>query len=209
VPQPEIDAAREELGIPADAPVAIMIAEFIGRKRHRDLIRAMARMHRQDLHVVLAGNGPLGDATSKLARSLGISGRVHFLGFQRELRKYVLMSRCAVLCSAMEGLPRSVMESLACGVPVVGSDVRGTRDLLHQGCGLLFPVGNIGKLAESLDWVLHHPETASRMGATGRETMRAYDLRRIIAMHERLYGEALCARRRLWTPAEPAQSRVA
>jgi glycosyltransferase involved in cell wall biosynthesis len=209
VDQTEVAAARADLGIPADAPVAIMIAEFIGRKRPQDLLRALVTMRRRDLHVVLAGAGPLAAATRTLAASLGLADRVHFLGFQKELRKFLLMSCCAVLCSSMEGLPRSVMESLACGIPVVGSDVRGTRDLLQNGTGLLFPVGDVDKLAHLLDWILDHPELARRMGTAGRETISRYDEQHIIACHDRLYAEALHTRHRNWATTEPVEPRVA
>jgi glycosyltransferase involved in cell wall biosynthesis len=79
------------------------------------------------------------------------------------------------------------MESLALETPVIGTDIRGTQELLTGDCGLLVEVGDIEGLAEAIAWVLEHPEDANIMGKRGRERASQYDLRYILELHEALY----------------------
>jgi glycosyltransferase involved in cell wall biosynthesis len=87
------------------------------------------------------------------------------------------------------------MESLSLGVPVIGSRIRGTADLLQGDCGLLVPVGDVVALADALARVLDNPDESLDMGRRGRERMADYDVGKIIELHEALYDEALRARK--------------
>src|SRR5206468_12970628 len=101
-----------------------------------DALAAFARL--QDLpqvHLALAGAGPLLDRMQRVAQSLGIAGRVHFLGHRRDVPELILASVATLLPSAREGLPRSCMESLCLGVPVIGTRIRGLHDLIAHGAG--------------------------------------------------------------------------
>jgi hypothetical protein len=89
-----------------------------------------------------------------------------------------------------KGLPRAVMESICMETPVIGADIRGTRDLLADGCGLLVKVGDIEALGDAIAWVLDHPQEARMIGKRGRERITNYDLRHVIKLHEALYVEA-------------------
>ena len=185
----EVQLVRSGFGLEEDEPAFTMIAEFIDRKRHRDALRALARMRNQTAHLMLVGDGPTRESVRALASSLGILSRVHFAGRQSDVRPYILASRATILPSSQEGLPRCVMESLSCGVPVVGSDIRGTRDVLSEGGGLLFPKGDDDALASQLDSVLESPDEATQIGTRGRNQMSIYNLANIISQHENLYAE--------------------
>lgn len=86
------------------------------------------------------------------------------------------------------------MESLALEVPVVGTSVRGTRDLLEDGRGVLVPVGDIEQLARAFEWIIRHPSEARVMAQRGREYVTSCDLQRVLDAHERLYAEAVDSR---------------
>jgi glycosyltransferase involved in cell wall biosynthesis len=203
----QVAEVRRSLGIPPEAAVFTMIAEFIARKRHRDALLAFARLPSAGAaapHLVLAGTGPLLERTRALAQSLGIAGRVHFVGFRDDVPVLVCSSRAVLLVSAQEGLPRSVMEALCLEVPVIATRVRGTDELVAQsGGGLLADVGDVDGIADALAWMLAHPEESAAMGRHGRAAMAAYDVRSIIALHEALYAEALAGRDAQW--AGPSQ----
>ena len=140
--------------------------------------------------MIFVGDGPDRGTIETEAISLGIQDRVHFVGLQRDVRPAILAARATVLASSQEGLPRAVMESLSCGVPVVGSDIRGTRDLVSKDVGLLFPTGDIAALASCLDWFAQNDDEARVMGLRATDLMTAYDVRHIIALHEGLYNQA-------------------
>ncbi len=181
---------RLSLGIDLDKTVFLAIAEINRNKRHVDIVRAFAAMRNSAAHLVLVGEGPLSDDVRLLASKLGVISRVHFCGFQQDVRPYILASRATILASYREGLPRSSMESLACGVPVIGSDIRGIRDLLSDGGGVLFEPGDVAELACQMDWFATHPSEAAAMGERGRQAMSKYDMLRLIELHQDLYTMA-------------------
>jgi len=186
-----VEGLRRELKIGPDGVVFTMIAEFIRRKRHEDAIRGLAKMRNRNGHLLLAGVGPLQEAMQALAVSLGVGDRVHFLGFRDDVPVLIRASRAVLLVSSQEGLPRSVMESFCLGVPVIGSKVRGTEDLLAPEQGIAVELGDVDGIAGALDWATENPEKCEEMGRRGRAAMAPYDVRRIIQAHESLYEEAL------------------
>lgn len=182
---------RQELNLAPDTPLFLSVAELIPRKRHRDLLQAFARLEGTEAHLALAGMGQLLEQMQKLASDLGIGDRVHFLGYRQDIPTLMRASVATVLASEQEGLPNCVMESICLEVPAIGTDIRGTRDLLEGGRGLLFKVGDVEGLAQALSWVLKHPAEAKSIGKQGREEMKAYELKHILNQYEVLYAEAL------------------
>jgi glycosyltransferase involved in cell wall biosynthesis len=77
------------------------------------------------------------------------------------------------------------------GVPVIGSRIRGTTDLLERNAGLLLDVGDIDGLAQAMQLVIDDAAVAAAMGQKGREQSEQYDLTHILRLHEDLYKEAL------------------
>jgi glycosyltransferase involved in cell wall biosynthesis len=170
--------------------VFLVIAEFVPGKRHADVLQAFARLPRKD-HLVLAGSGPLVAAMKTLATELRIHDRVHFLGHRRDIAAIICGSDAVVLVSEREGLPRSIMEAFALQTPVIASDIRGNRDLLGDGRGLLVPVGNIEKIAEAMQHVAQHPEETRVMAGRSREYVEQFRIEHLLAMHDEVYSEVL------------------
>lgn len=194
VPDSAIRALRDSIGLAPETPLATMIAEYTPNKRHALVLQALA-LCRQPVHLALVGTGPLMDETIALARRLGIQDRVHVLGWRDDVPTVIAASDLAVLFSAREGLPRSVMEAMAMARPVIGSDIRGIRDLLSDGCGLLVPSGDVAALAEGIDRVIGDPVKAARMGAAGLARVRSdLELGVVIRAHERIYADLLSDR---------------
>lgn len=191
VPEAEVARVRQELGLGSGTSLLSSVAEFIPRKRPWDTLRAFARLAWPQVHLAFAGTGPLLGEMERLAAELGVQNRVHFLGRCQDIPTLMRSSVATLLPSAQEGLPRSVMESLCLEIPVIATEIRGTRDLLQGGCGLLVKVGDVEGLAQAIAWVLEHPEATRLMAERGRERMRDYDLRRILKLHEALYAEAM------------------
>lgn len=190
VSESDLARLRQELGISTETPLFVCVAEFIPRKHHRDIIQALAKLPRSRVHLALAGNGPLLEEMQQLASDLGIKNQVHFLGLRRDIPTLMRASVANILVSEQEGLPRSVMESLCLETPAIGTKIRGTQELLEEGCGLLVEVGDTEGIASAMAWILEHPEDARSMGKRGRNLMETtYDLRNIIKLHEALYAE--------------------
>ena len=96
------------------------------------------------------------------------------------------------MTSRREGLPRCILESMSLEVPVIATNIRGTRELLADGAGIIYQVGDINGLRNAMQYIIDYPAAAQEMGMVGRkEVLEKYELGKIIQMHEELYGRAL------------------
>jgi glycosyltransferase involved in cell wall biosynthesis len=180
-------AVRQELGIGSNTPLLLSIAEFNPGKRHRDAIAAFAKLARSDVHFAFAGNGPLMEQMQQLGTELGVIDRLHFLGNRPDIPVLLKAATANILASEREGLPRSLLESLALETPTIGTNIRGVQDLLSGGCGLLVDVGDVDGLAAAMATILDRPEAAAEMSRLGYERVANYDVAVIIKLHEELY----------------------
>ncbi|MEZ2238847.1 glycosyltransferase [Microcoleus sp.] len=190
VSEADVQQVRQEMGLNEKNQLFLSAIEFIPRKHPQDVLNAFAKLARPDVHLAFAGEGPMLEQMQQLASDLGVKNLVHFLGHRRDIPTLVRASVATLLASEQEGLPRSVMESLSLEVPVIGTNIRGTRDLLEKDCGLLVDVGDTKGIANAMAWVLDHPQEAQVMGQKGRTWMANYELRQIVKLHEELYAEA-------------------
>ena len=187
----DVKRFRGGLGLTPGQPLFLMIAELNPGKRHRDALTALTLMNDNTVHLALAGIGPLQQAIERQIDQLGLAGRVHLLGYRRDIPVLIRASLATLLPSEREGLPRAIMESLSLEVPAIGTDIRGVKDLLADGCGLLVPVGDTQALAQAMRAIVTKPELAAQMGQFGRRRMAEYDLTHIVQLHESLYQRAL------------------
>jgi glycosyltransferase involved in cell wall biosynthesis len=198
----DVAHVREELRVSAAAPLFVVVGELSRRKRQRDAITALASMSHEDAHLALAGAGSERPALERLAYRLGLSDRVHFLGFTQDVRPVLCAATALLLPSEREGLARSVMEALSLEVPVITSTARGNGELVGDDAGILFRTGDTRGLAEAMDRLIDKPDERREMGLRGRERMVAgYDLGLLIPMHEALYREMLSERSRRNAPS--------
>jgi glycosyltransferase involved in cell wall biosynthesis len=184
---------RQELGLAAEDVLFAAIAELIPRKRHADILQALAKLQQPHVHLAIAGEGPLAQNLRDLSQQLGLERQVHFLGFRSNIPELIAAARATILVSQQEGLPRSVMESLAMGVPAIGSRIRGTEDLLANGGGCLVEVGDVDGIVRAMHWMLDHPAQAAQLGQQGCQNILPYDISNILARHDALYTEVLSA----------------
>jgi len=185
----DLARVRDELCLAAADSLFLMVAEFTVNKNHRHAVEALARTGRTNIHLAFAGRGAQMELVRQRAAELGISSQVHFLGYRRDIPVLIRAACATLLVSTREGLPRSIMEALNLATPVIGTDIRGIRDLLRDGGGLLVPVGDVEKLSQALLWMADHPDEAQKMGLQGQAGMACYDLQHLIALHESLYDE--------------------
>ena len=188
----DVEKLRDELRLKPEDKIFLMVGEFIPRKRHRDLIEAFSFINNPHIHLVFAGVGQLMEPMKDLAIKKGIGANVHFLGYRNDIPVLMRASLATILPSEQEGLPRCAMESLSLEVPVIATNIRGTSELLADGAGIVYQVGDIEGLANAMQYIINNPSTAQEMGRVGRKAvLEEYDLGIIIQMHEQLYNRAL------------------
>ena len=193
----DVVRVRERLGAGPDTPVFVVVAELHRNKRQEDAIAALALMRHQQARLALVGEGRERDRLQQSMARHGVTDRVRYLGFVKDVRPALRAATALILPSSREGLARSIMEALALEVPVIASTARGNRELVGADSGLVFPIGDVRGLADAMDWLVDHPEEARQMGLCGRRRMmERYDLGTLIRMHEQMYAQLLAQHRR-------------
>lgn len=166
------------------APRVLMIARLLGNKGVRDYAEAVRRLRATHPHAQFRLIGPfeIGPDAIKPAEVEGwIAGGLEYLGPMEDVRPAIADARIYVLPSYREGTPRSVLEAMAMGRPVVTTDVPGCRETVCDGVtGLLVPVRDPVALATAIARLLDNPAEAAAMGAAGFDLIeRKYDVRRV------------------------------
>jgi glycosyltransferase involved in cell wall biosynthesis len=194
-PDEAVQSLRAELDIPGDAFVLTMVAEFGPVKRHEHLFEALTRVTDPRIVLVLAGDGPLEDRLRARATQLGIEGRVRWAGYRRDVPALLAASDAVALVSEREGLARSLLEGMAAGKAIIGTDTRGIADLALPDAGWIAPKHDAAALASLIDHAAAHPDEVAAKGRAARERAeRDYALPHIIRAYEELYNEALASR---------------
>ncbi len=189
----DIDRVRQELGLLPGDSLLLAIAEFTPNKRHQDMVQALAKLQRPNVHLALAGEGSpefLAEI-KRLIDELGVKDQIHFLGFRGDIPTLICSSTAVLLTSKREGLPRSIMEALCLETPVIGTAIRGISDLLADNSGLLVNVSDVTALSNAMNWILDYPQEAQEMAKRGRARIFNYDINNILDLHTKLYAEAL------------------
>ena len=126
-------------------------------KDYPTLLFALAQLP-HTARLVIAGSGPCERELRQLSANLGLESRVRFLGFEQNVLRWMQAADGFVLSSRWEGLPMVLLEAAACGLPVVATDVPGTREVVVQGyTGWLATAGEPALLAESMLRLMHTP----------------------------------------------------
>ncbi|MDD5420505.1 MAG: glycosyltransferase family 4 protein, partial [Methanomicrobiaceae archaeon] len=179
------EKCRDAFNLPLPPSLFLFIGRYHPWKGVRELVEA-ARHFPDDLFV-FAGTGTLPDRP----RNCIDIGSVPF----ERVPLLINAADCLILPSHTEGVPNVLMESLACGVPVVSSDVGGCPEVVTDGAtGLLVPPGDVPALVRAVRWMKDHPDERVVMGQRGREDIAMrYEQRilldRLIAIHTGLIGD--------------------
>jgi glycosyltransferase involved in cell wall biosynthesis len=184
---------RSELGLSESEILITMVARFVPQKDHDTLFRALNFLPECGFKVALVGNGEREVLFRREAEKQSVNGRVVFLGERCDVPQILAASGIFVLSSHWEGLPRSIIEAMMSGLPVVATRVGGVPELVEDGVtGFLVPPKDPQALAKALQRLLDDPELRHRMGQLGREkALREFTLDRMLRETEKVYEEVL------------------
>lgn len=141
--------ARNLLGLPLDKKLIGCSARLEPGKGHLDLIKLLPDLD-SDIELVFAGNGSLMLSLQNAASVLGVFERVHFLGNVQHMQQFYSAINVMCLYSQREGLPLSILESMACGKVIVASDVGGISEVVTQEQGVLVGLNDLVGLKVAL-----------------------------------------------------------
>ena len=168
------------------------ISNFRPVKRVLDCIHAFARVRREvDAELVMAGDGPDRGPAERLARELGVSEHVRFLGKQDHMERLIPRMHVLHLPSETEAFGLAALEAMACGVPPVATLTGGVPDLItHEVDGFMEPVGNVDAQAARLCELLEDDKLHDKVAAAARQTaLRRFCTDLIIPRYEAYYRE--------------------
>ncbi len=188
----DAEQIRASFGLNGHGALFVVPAEFIERKRQSLVVKALAMTRRPDIHVAFVGTGPTLDRVKQEADEAGVAENAHFLGWRDDVARLMKAADGTVLFSQQEGLSRAVMESLAMECPVIGSDIRGIRELLADGCGVPVNPDRWDLLAQAMVMLAEDKAWGEAMGRAGRAKMAGpYEQDRIVEAHRSLYEGVL------------------
>lgn len=151
--------ARRGLGLPDDAPILISIGRLVPVKGHKYLIQACKMLAARGIKFrgYLIGDGPLKGELQRQITESGLDGIVELKGpqAQDQLPEWYRAADITVLASLSEGVPNVLMESIACGTPIVATDVGGIPEVADNRHDRLVPAASPVALADAIDWQLN------------------------------------------------------
>jgi glycosyltransferase involved in cell wall biosynthesis len=176
---------RERLGCGQDEFVLVCVARLSEQKRIDVLLEALARVLREGFgcKCIIVGDGPGRNQLREQARSIGLSGHVFFEGFHEDVRPYLQAGSAFILTSDTEGLPLSILEAMACGLPSIVTDVGGNAELItHRVHGMIVPRESVDAIAEAISYLANHPEERAQMAKMARaKACEAFDIEKAMA----------------------------
>lgn len=183
--------ARASLGIEADAPMVIHVANFKAHKAHDVLLRAATRVRERvpGVRFVLVGTGQLEGEVRSLARDLQLNGSVVFAGLRDDVPALMSTSDVFVLPSDYEGLSIALLEAMTLGLPAVVTDVGGLAEAVSDGVdGIVIPPRDETALEGALVRVLEDPDLRGRLGEGARLRAAEFDIAVAVRRMEEVYA---------------------
>lgn len=177
---------RAQLGVADDRPVIMMVGRLVAEKGYPELIEAMRQV---DAELWIVGERLASDHASAVAQVLDaaesnpiLQSRVRLLGYRQDIPDLLRAADIFTLPSHREGMPRSIIEAMMTGLPVVATNIRGSREEVVDGeTGLLVPVGASDALAGALNRLAGSSALRGSMGQAGRNrALEIYDERKVI-----------------------------
>jgi glycosyltransferase involved in cell wall biosynthesis len=186
---------RQELGLGGRDFVFISTGRLTEQKNPLLLLRAFSALAGSPAHLVMVGQGPLGERVEQEVGAAGLGDRVHLLGYRSDIPECLAGADAFVLSSDWEGHPLGVMEAMASGLPVIATSVGGVPEVVESGAhGLLVPAGDAEALAGAMRFLLDRPHLRAAMGEAARKRARAeFSVETMVGAYDFLYRSRLSA----------------
>jgi len=188
---------RRQWAVAEDQVVAAFVGRLDRQKGPDVLIRAMdslqGRMTSPNVHLLIAGDGPMRGQVAKMIERSRLGGSVRLLGFTDDVSGLLSAADILVMPSRWEGFGLAAAEAMAAGLPVIATRVAGLEELVaHERTGLLVRSEDCDELAGAIARLAADPDLRRAMGQAGRDRVAAhYAIQANVAAHERLYAGVL------------------
>lgn len=165
----------------------LSVGNLTGLKGHHITLNAFSELPKKRLIIV--GDGEQRRALKSQAKELGIQGRVQFIKYldQKKLGEFYAGATATILMSSMEGMPNVVLESLACGTPVIASDVGGVSEILNEDNGILMDSRDEYSLIDAIDKIVELKKSRSEIA----DTVKDYRWSKVATLQHEVYKTAI------------------
>ena len=171
------DGIRSKLKIPKDAFHIVTAAELNENKDQSTVIEAIAQLNDPDIYYSICGKGPAADQLKKQIQSHNLQGRVRLLGYCNHMETLLQSADCFAFPSKREGLGIAAVEALACGIPVIAADNRGSREYMKDGVnGIVCPPGSTDAFARAIHWLKSDKTMQMQMAEKCRESVKHFGI---------------------------------
>lgn len=172
----------------------VMVSRFQAPKRQDLVLEAFALLSTNlNVTLTLVGDGPLKAAAEQQAIELGIAEHVHFAGDQHDVSGYLMNASVFVLMSDFEGLPLSIIEAMAVGLPVIASDVGGVRELVESGYNGYTIRNDAQALSKYLTKILTDDKGRRRLAKQSRRSFeQSFQFKRTYKQTMEIYEQVRC-----------------
>jgi len=197
-PEPNTITRRQllaELGLPENSRLIGLLGRLLPRNRVKVAIWAadLLKVIRRDFHLLIIGTGPYFTQIRMYRDHIRNADLVHFLGQRNDVSRMMPHFDLLWSTSAYDGQYSAILEAMAAGVPVVASDVPGTRNLVvHGQTGFRVPVGDRAGFASFAQQIFEDPEMGRHIGQAGQElVLSEFSTEKMIGSYAQMYGEIL------------------
>lgn len=195
--QPDVDRAsvRRELGLHEDVFALFQVARLDYLKDHGTAVRTLGRLRDRGINarLLLIGTGPEEAVIRAQVDEQQLQEHVHFLGLRQDVPRLLHAADAFLLTSVSEGIPLTLIEAMAAGLPVVSTNVGGTAEVVLEGeTGYLAPARDEVALADALTRLHRDPDLRRQLGVAGQQRARSiFDESRMAERYAQLYQEML------------------
>jgi glycosyltransferase involved in cell wall biosynthesis len=183
---------RKVLGIQDDEKVVCKVGRLAPLKGHTYLLQAAVHVLKQcpNTKFLIVGEGPEREKLEAEAKDLGISEKVIFTGFHRDVSICLALSDIFAMVSLTEGMPITIFEAMNLKKPIVAFPAGGIRDIIRDSeNGYLVPFKDVKQFSEKLIYLLDHPDFARKLGEKAWEDCQKYDISFAVEELEKEYLE--------------------
>ena len=188
-------ASREQLGLEPGIVYVVAVGRLVRRKNLTSLLTVMARLGRDDVHLLVIGDGPQQAGLAALADSLGLGRRVQFRGFVPDETKYQLLAAADIfaLPSLHEAFGLVYLEAMHCGLPVIAARPGGQEDFLDEGStGFLVSPDDLTGLERAMATLAGDARLRARISAHNRAVAQRFSVSATAACYEALFARLAC-----------------
>ena len=182
----------------SEAPIVLYVGRLTSdgsaTKNLKAFLEALACLRQQQTVLgILCGEGPQRSELEVLRHKLGLDAAVHFTGHLPAASVWALMKKASVFVSlsAYEGCPNAVMEAMACGCPLVISDIPAHREILDDSSALFVDRTNIGQVADAIMQTLLNADTSKGRAFIAKQKTREWSIAEMARNWERVYKECI------------------